>query len=361
MVIKQPLTRLVPAFWAIALTIVFADLILARVVPGAPEDRTFVYAVLFDFMLVVPALYWFLMVKKSGKKRSRVLLIPGIGAIVAWLALPAAARAAVWQAAAPMEAFIIAFEAAIIGYEIRLVYRAIRQFRTEKRKTADTAEALRTSIVHAAGTGKIASVMLHDISMVYFLIFSWRRKRPASQTAEAGFFTYHRGNQWIYPAVITKIVLFETVGLHLLVQMWSPVAAWIVTALDAWLIALLWADYRASALQPVKVEEDVLKLRYGLRIQADVPLASIASIAKRGEAAMDEKKSKDEIGPLYGSGNVRIELKAPIRVEGLLFLPREATIIDLTLDEPDAFVRTMNGRLHAEDGLPASPISNPSR
>jgi hypothetical protein len=326
-------------FLAAAMVIVLADMISVRVFLLAEEEPMLVYAVLFDFMLVIPFLYWLMILRRKGKSIAKIMAFPLLGALAAWLILPSAQRSTVWNAVWPVELLIIAAEVAFIVYELRVAYRVIRGFREVARNEPDTAEALRAAVHDGFGRNKLASLLLHDLNLAYYLLFSWKRKRR-TDSDNATTFSYHKKtNQVLYSAILTKIILIEGVAVHLLLQQWSHWAAWILTIADLWLLALIWGDCRASVLQPVSVVNGTLRLRYGLRIQADVPLEGISEITSAREFRPDSQEQRISALPILGTPNVRIEMNEPIRVNGLLFLPREVKMIYLTLDEPERFVR----------------------
>jgi hypothetical protein len=329
-------------YWLLALVslILILDTVLVRMTALSTEDPFLVYAVLFDFMLVIPFIYWLFILRVKGKSIAKAapLLIAGVAA--AWVALPASLHSTVWHAVWPIEAVVIVTEIAILGYEFRAVYRFVRRFRHVAKQEPDTWEALRITMYEGIGKGRLARLLLHDLCMLYYLFFSWGRKRKADGGASVISFTYHRkSSQTLYAALITKVVVLEGLAVHLLLQQWSYWVAWIITAADLWLLALIWADSRASFLQPIKLDADKLKLRYGLRIQADVPLAAIAYVTCSTEYHPDQKELRESVFPLLSTPNVRIELAHPVQIEGLLFQPRTIKRIYLALDEPIAFVQ----------------------
>ncbi len=333
-------------FWFLAITmlILLTDTISVRALSLAEEDTIFVYAVMFDFMLVIPFLFWLCILRKKGKSIAKIIPLPLAGALAVWLVLPATIRGGVWSAVWPVELLLMVAELAFIAYEIRIVYRVIKGFRSVSRQEPDTAEALRKAVHDRIGQGKLASLVLHDASLMYYLLFSWRRGHKIN-SGGAFLFSYHRNtNQVLYSAIITKIIVIEGIVVHLLLQQWSQWAAWILTIADLWLLALIWGDCRASVLQPVKIKGETVQLRYGLRIQADIRLKDIADVSSAREFHPDPKELKNAASSLI-TPNIRIELKQPIKVNGLLFLPREATTIYLALDEPEAFVQELRQQL----------------
>jgi len=350
--VASRLPRSAYAFGVIALLIVAANLATLRVFALSEEEPMLVYAAMADFMLVIPFFYWLMVLRRRGRSIAGVMALPLLGAAAVWLLVPPGQRGMVWGAAWPVEAVIVAAELAFVIFEARVVYRLIQGYRVAARKEKDTMEAWRIALRSKSGEGegggggKLASIVLHDIGMLYYLLFSWRKGRAKTGSGSGLPFTYHRKtNQILYAAILTKVIVFEGVAVHLLVSQWSHPAAWILTIADLWLLALIWADCRASALQPVRVEEDRLRLRYGLRIQADIPLASIAGVASAGELHPEREEMKQALGPVLGTPNVCIELNREEKAEGLLFQPKPVQRLYLTLDEPDAFVRELEERM----------------
>lgn len=330
-----------PAYWLMALValILISDTIIVRTAAEPANDSILVYAVMFDFMLVIPCLYWLFILRAKGKSIVKAAPLLLVGAFAAAIALPQSLRGVIWRAAWPIEAALIAAELAVIGYELRIVYRFVRQFRLAARRQPDTAEALRTAMRDGVGDGKWAKLFLHDLSMLYYLLFSWGRKQCRD---EALTFTYHRRTQQtLYAAIMTKIILLEGIFMHLLLQLWSSWAAWILTAADLWLLALIWADSRASFLQPIRLSADGLKLRYGLRIQADIPPEAVLGVTCSDECRPSREEQRDSAVPILAVPNVRIELTHPMRIDGFLFLPRQVKFIYLALDDPKAFTQAM--------------------
>ncbi len=335
-------------FPVIACLIVAANLGTLRLFSLSEEEPLLVYAAMVDFMLVIPLLYWLMVLRRRGRSIAGVMALPLLGAGAVWLIAPKEQRALVWGAAWPVEAVIVLAELAFVIFEARIAYRLIKGFRAAAREEKDTLEAWRIALRGGSGGGKLASLALHDISLVYYLLFSWRKRKEKTDVGPEPSFTYHKStSQILYAAILTKLIVFEGVVIHLLVMQWSHWAAWILTIADLWLLALIWGDCRASVLQPVRLREGYLRLRYGLRIQADIPLASIAGVESSREYRPDAREMEQALGPVFGTPNVCIELNRETGAEGVLFFPKPVTRLYLALDEPDAFVRELEERLRS--------------
>ncbi|MFC5467442.1 hypothetical protein ACFPPD_01845 [Cohnella suwonensis] len=326
-------------FWSLGvlLFILAADIAAIRSFPKGGYESILVYAFLIDFMLVVPFLYWLLFMRRRGKPIKKALLLPLFGAVAAWFVLPAQRRHLVTDVAWWIELAIFALELAVLYAEARLVIKLVRAFRQARRERPDTAEALRVAVHGGIGRGRMPSFALHDATLLYYLLFSWRRKRPVADGVMT--FSYHKEtHQALYCGIFTKIIALEGIFTHLVVaDLTTAWLAWIVTVGDLWLLALIWGDYRASVLQPVKLAGDVLTIRYGMRIQSDIPMSRIAEVSVAREYRVYDKEHGTKATPVLGTANVRIKLMEPTRAEGLLFQPRAVDVVYLALDDPHAF------------------------
>ncbi|MFC4103313.1 hypothetical protein [Paenibacillus xanthanilyticus] len=331
-------------FLAAACLVLLADWFAIRA--SAADDRAFVaFGVLFDAALTVPLLYYFLVVRRRGGGWKAVLPAAAVALLAAWFMLPPQTRGAVWL----FEAVLLPLEIAIIAVELRFVWRIVRAYREERRREADGAEAIRTVFRRHIGDGGIKALLRHESLMLYYAFGSWgRRKGMQSKVLEPGplAFTYGEGS---LAATITfvVIVLVDTVAMHLLIGLWSHIAAWVTTILNLWLLLLLVADYRASRLQRVTIADGTLRIRYGLKLQADIPLAAIASAQAASEFQIDssQRRTSAEGATFLQPPNVRIDLAELRQVEGLLGLPSKVDKIYLAMDQPRAFAEELKRHL----------------
>ncbi|MBE9916802.1 hypothetical protein G8C92_22550 [Paenibacillus donghaensis] len=317
--------------------ITLTDNYVARKAPFASDQRVLSYALLIDYVLVIPLMYWLLIVRKKGGGVLKALQIILPCAVLAWFALPASGRELLTNASLPLKLLIAAFEALVIFIEVKIAYGLVKRYREVRLMESSTAEALRISVTKGRNKPSVlASLIVNDLLMVYYLFFSWKRKGVPSQLGVLSF-TYHRkSGQMLLAAVFTHIIVIEAFAMHLLVANWSAIAAWILTGADIWLLSHLWADSRASALQPLEVRENQLRIRYGMRIQADIPYDCIARVDTALEFHPDKAESKHAVLPVV-TPNVRIKLSKQMEVQSLLFLPRKVDTIFLAVDEREDF------------------------
>lgn len=344
------LKRIPRTMWFVffASLILLGDSIIVQLVPS--DDSILVYAVLFDFMIVLPLLYWKFIINNTRKLKIQAISIAVVGGLLAWLVLPAESTSTLYRLLLPLEILLIPVEVIFIAYEARLVYRTYRRYRIASSRTQHVGEALRIVVKDTGGKGKLVSLLLHDLTMWYYLLFSWGRRKTFTMESIVSEYTYHRKTSRIlYTALATKIIVFETVAIHLLLQQWSPLASWLITAGDVWILAFLWADARGAVLRPIELDRGLLKLRYGLQLQADVSIDRVSQILHATEFQLEPGERNQAIAPLFGTSNVKIVLKEPTEVEGILFLPRTVITIYLAVDEPSELVRDINNLLTGND------------
>ena len=82
----------------------------------------------------------------------------------------------------------------------------------------------------------------------------------------------------------------ETIALHFLVARWSEVAAWVLTGVSVYGAVWLVGDYRACVARRIEVTEESLRLRLGLRWEAEIPYSAIAEIVPLGPGVSDPEE-----------------------------------------------------------------------
>lgn len=156
-----------------------------------------------------------------------------------------------------------------------------------------------------------------------------RRLPPVEPGAGEVVLTSHRRAAYgTLVAAFLIIVAVETAAVHFLVQMWSPLAAWGLTALSVYAAIWLVGDWRAIRARPSVLGPDRLRLRLGLRWEVDVPRAAI-------EAVEPGLSGETDLGlVLPASKGATLRLTEPVEVLGPYGIRRRARTIAVTLDEP---------------------------
>jgi len=179
------------------------------------------------------------------------------------------------------------------------------------------------------------------------------RRRPSMGNDLA--FSYRSARSPAIMSAIGAVIVIESIAVHFALAARNPQLAWVFTLLSV--AALLWLvrDYVALGSGFVRVNEQDLHLRIGRRFDFKVPLAGVTRALKptfRDLPIPGTNEGRDFLNLTKPSApNVLVVLDAPQRVRLTLGLHREVRRVALRLDEPDAFVRTLDQRRAASSRL----------
>jgi len=300
-------------FALIALTIVIVCTVIVRTTSHADIAA---WGVTFDLTLTIP-LVWYFVVVRSGAARPMTLApVFVVCMMLAAFVVPRGQQQFLHDLrylSAPLEIVTLIF----LG-------RRLAQVR-------DVESATRAMF----GNSRVADFVASEVSILWYALFCWRKKAP-----EEGF-TIHQRNGWgTIAACIVAMIGFESIGMHLLVQMWSVKAAWIVTALDVYGVLWIVGDYHALRLRPTYSAGGILHLRYGLRWNAEIPLAEIESIDDVSSEADWKRKNVLKMAML-DEPKYLVKLRRPVTVNGLAGIRRTIDAIAVLPDDIEAFDRTL--------------------
>ena len=125
--------------------------------------------------------------------------------------------------------------------------------------------------------------------------------------------------------------------MHILVTRWSAKAAWALTALTVYSLLWILADYRATRLRPILLDDDTLCLRTGLRWTVRIPRSHIVAIHKKApKAEPSVRTALPTATPMW------IELSEPVTAQGPYGIEKKVRWISVAVDEADAFRQAIN-------------------
>jgi hypothetical protein len=161
-------------------------------------------------------------------------------------------------------------------------------------------------------------------------------------------FSYHQKSG--YGPLVTAILVamgVELIALHLLLSLWSPAAAWVMTALSAYGVVWIVGDWRAALCRPIVLEEDALLIRIGLRWTVRVPFAMIEGVYPSSKPPPDRKAPGYLEAVLFGKPVYRVVCKEPVVAQGLYGVQKQVTTIGFAPDDTAAFEATLKERFTA--------------
>lgn len=284
-------------------------------------------ALAIDFLITLPIAYFFLIHKTS---------VPKITVVPIFFASFLIASAVLPDGLAFMNlagvVVVPAVELGVLCYLAYRIYRTRKTFREGVHARFDLMERLRTALEHEIDPPAVARAAAFELAIFTYAFIKWRRK-----PVEGTVFTYHGASS---PHLIVGVFLFliviETVGIHLLLSLWNETFAWVATALSIYFGIQLFAHLKALILRPIAVTENDLFLRCGILGDAMIRRENILS----AELINGAEGGAFNLVPLgaMSQPNVRLALHQPVAVYGIYGLRKDATVLQLNLDDPAAFI-----------------------
>lgn len=323
------------ALFALATSCIYAVAVsIAQNLEGFGGDAAVIAAgVTLDIALVVPVLYWLLVVR-AGAPRLSIVPVSLLSLAAAGAIVPSEHH----QALSTLEALALPLEVGLVGYLFWSVRRALAAGEGAVGEW-DPLDRLRSAASRLLGPGRGAEILAFEATVFYFAFGSWRREVPEPGAGEV-FISHHR--KALYSTAFAGIMIagaIELVPMHWLLGLWSPAAAWILTGLSIYGLIWLVGDYRAILLRPSRVARGRFFLRLGLRWQAEIPLLRIRACRKLTAGDRQALRSRRDVlrATLLGEPSHLLELDSPIEFEGPYGLRRRATSVALSLDQEQAF------------------------
>lgn len=252
-------------------------------------------------------------------------------ALPGWIAVATfswgVAMARAWVPHAPLSALAAlggVLEVVTMGWLLVRIRRVVRTARAARDE--GPIGSIEAGLFAARIPARAATILASELAVVVLALTGWFRRPPPGAMSM-------RSTGWMtIPWLIGFLLIGETIATHLLVAMWSPLAAWIATASSAYLLLWVIADTQAIRLYPVAISGATLHVRLGVRWRAAIPLAEVASITEIRavpEGALDLALFEP---------TVLVTLRTPAVLHGLLGKQRRGDRIALTIDDPKAFI-----------------------
>jgi hypothetical protein len=247
-------------FLAVVVAVYCVALGTVASLPRLKHPNVVASAVFVDITIVVPLA--FLLIVPRGRNRWRGLTLVFLASLAgAALVLPAQHRAALPL----LRLLVVPAELAAVG----LVLLGIRRGLSGAASRDDVIESLERSLSQSLSNPRFARAIAYEISVLYYGLVSWRQRVPIGAGRS---FSYHRTGG--YGAIVFLLIMvsaIEIVSVHLLVARASITAAWVLTGLGLYAVLWILGDFQAVRLRPLVVEDEVLRVRLGLRWSLDIP------------------------------------------------------------------------------------------
>jgi len=154
------------------------------------------------------------------------------------------------------------------------------------------------------------------------------------EEAPTGRFTLTSARSAEILVIVLMIFAIETLGFHLLLSLWQPLAAWAMTLVNLLTLAWLVADFRDLGHSAVAVSAAGVEMRIGRRLTARAPLGAVerAWVPSPAERTGLRGTYLDATKP--AASNLLIAFHEPITAVLLGSIRKPVRMLALCVDDP---------------------------
>jgi hypothetical protein len=298
------------------------------------NQSLFVAVITFDLAILLPLTYYFWGIRYHKFNLFTLLPVIIISFSITYYILPPQHRYFLYQ----LEILLILLEIGFMFYALFKLRQIWRLFNKAQSVLPNFAHNLGQSFLQALGQNIFNRVLISEFVMFYFALWGWRIKSETKPN-QLNFSTYQECGYLAIGITLASLSIIETLIFHLLIVQWSIAGAWIITGLSIYTFCFIVGDLLALVKSPVIVTDNQLIIRIGLRWYAEVPLNTIEQIL-----TIQDIKSTDKpclMCITFGSPNVLLHLKTPIKVLGIYGTSFTTRKIALNIDQADHFLRSI--------------------
>lgn len=326
-----------------------SDLVLTKVPIFQPLPRALVLVVLSDFILLTPFLvYWVVLRRKPGSMW-RIIPVELLGLRFLHLVIPRRYSLYLNWIHNGIVFLEVLFTAVLIFFAIKYFIQIpamIKYFKRQWKEVPLFLKTLRQTFVHTFGEKRWIDVIAEDLSMWYYCFFSWKKKKSTHELS----FSFHKTSGYTQVLImLLHLIFFEAITDHLLIRIWSSLAAWLMTLCDLQVLLYLIADYRAVRLEPLILGGQRMHIQKGIRGMVSVDYSLIKTIQKVTRQPKEMKKTSFNLTPtgsLFGDEpQFEMLLKDSVTVIGLFGIKKNVQRIYIKVDEPDAFLKAIQTKI----------------
>ncbi|WP_395138644.1 hypothetical protein [Armatimonas sp.] len=308
--------RRMPIFAALAAGILTVEWGISHSLAFSKESLL-PYAVLADLVVILPMVYYFLVLRPTKRAPLEAAPVAVIGSLIAAVLLTARHEVAdlvLWSG--------ILAELAVLVFLGQKLHTAAHQFNAAGRADDPLLrlEAMPERWVRLLGL---------ELIVLYFAFVGPRVRRTRAEN-EFGYTEKSGVGGLLFALGFVTVV--EGLLVHVLLRQWHPVAGWIFTGLHVYTLLWLAAAYQAARLRPVVVFTDTLLFRFSLLWTAEIPRSKIAAV----EPIKTMPEDKTILRAVFGDEpQLLLTLTEPVAVRGLFGICKRVLQIALSVDEPE--------------------------
>ncbi|MEK4081556.1 hypothetical protein [Solibacillus sp. FSL K6-1126] len=236
-----------------------------------------------------------------------------------------------------------------ISVIVLVIYSIVKSIISYKRINSNESynflEVTKMSLEPKLGSGFVLEAVLTEIGVFYYGILVWFKK-PYIKENEV--FTYHKTSQIkTIVIVFSFLIAIESVLFHLLIQLWSDIAAWVFTVLNIYALFYMVGLYNSSRFLPHVINRDKLTIRLGYQSSIELDISNIESIKDAKQVGFGDKIPKETYYSLLNIDTPQYELflKEPVLMKGSYGKRRYVKTVIFRSDEPNRIINRINSIL----------------
>lgn len=302
---------------------------------GQPQfsgNSLLAFATTFDLIIIPLTLYYFVMVRKVGAAKISLAGVLVLSVIAANVLLPSGSKTYLSY----VETFAGLVELSVVGLLLLNIRKVSRKYREVAVDSADFVRNLKESFSVVISSPVVLSIMTSEVAMFRYGLFFFKGKQEVDKNSTA-LTTWAKSGFGSMMGVFLAVSIIETVALHLLLQSWSVVVAWVLTGISIYSAVFIIGYWSSVLKRPILIKNDSLHLRIGILWDTVIQKDKIASTSRIRNFEKD--KSILNLGAsVFEEPNVLIELNEEATVKGLYGIRKSTNRIALYVDEPERLI-----------------------
>lgn len=288
-------------------------------------------------LLLFAGLYFLLFRPPLREFLTKGLFLAIAGALFGYVALPNVRE----ELTLILDQNKVAFALTYGALELVVLYLLVKKIRRMLRVSGNVDEVLRSSLSEKFGTGWLGRWANFEARIWYYGLFMPKGAKLEFEGKEHFSYANNDGNVH-HQFCVVMLFIFDLPISHFLTHLAiSAKLAWLVTAFGAWNVLYFVAQYRASKIRPVSLDENRLYIRYGVFSRdRHIPLHIIARVIPMED---NDKRLPGELRyRQFGSLNVAIELHPGSALPNFLGVASPVSRVAMSIDDPLRFLESVN-------------------
>ena len=317
----------------------FGGLIVLMNTGVQSTNENFNLAITIDLLLTIPLVY-FLLIRNTKIPKTTVVPVLVLGLLIGTVFLPTNAQGylelfKMWVMPI-VEIAVVTF----IGVKVK---RTLKRYNEVKANSVDFYSALK-QVSHEILPKKLVMPFVTEIAVIYYGFVNWKSHKIIENE-----FTYHKesGSRAMF-GVLIFLILIETFVLHLLLVKWNEIVAWVLFVLSVYTVIQILGFAKSLSKRPIKVDDESLKLRYGILSETEILLSDIESV-ELWTKDIDENEMSQKLSPLgaLDSHNIKVSVKKEYQLVGLYGFKKGFETIYFHVDNSILFKEKLENYLNS--------------